>query len=217
MRLLVVCPSRGRPHRLKECLDSFNRTKSEGTEMLVYVDHADPRVDDYHAMRCQYPEVHFVFGVRKPIPHVFNEATSVRSPYYADCNDDFVFHTDKWDSQLISALESNGNVGAAYGHTTGLPHCMVVSAETIRRLGWWFPLGFQHQYVDDVLTNLFKKAGKLFHVPGVIIEHKHVIWGKAPLDDTYRWVMSEEVKTRDEAAFEDWKLNRMSTDIAKLL
>ena len=45
-KLLVMVPSRGRPKRIKEFLESYTRTKSEGTDLVVYVNNDDPVLED---------------------------------------------------------------------------------------------------------------------------------------------------------------------------
>src|SRR5688572_33113496 len=51
--MLVIVPSRGRPHNVKDLIESFGKTRNFA-ELLVVVDADDPAKDEYTAL--EYPE-----------------------------------------------------------------------------------------------------------------------------------------------------------------
>ena len=46
-RLLTICPSRIRPTRLLQMLESWNKTQSGDCDIVVYVAEDDPKIEEY--------------------------------------------------------------------------------------------------------------------------------------------------------------------------
>lgn len=218
--LLVVCPSRNRPERCREMLESFRATVSRPqTRLALYVDIADPQVADYDKLFTEYhsPQISGTFGPRLPVPQVYNLHFQQHcADYYSDANDDFIYHTRDWDKLLIAAVEQHGGLGMAYGRTQNLPTAAVWSARSLRALGWWMPEGFIHQYVDNVHRDLFSMAGQMYLVPEVWTEHKHAAFGAVPWDEGYTQIYKTNDAVLDAAAYETWRKTRMTGDLARL-
>lgn len=219
MSLLVVCPTRNRPGRCRKMLDSFFATRSHGTDIALYVDEQDPQIAAYRELAAAEPRAAFEFGPRLTIVEVFNHAFDrTDHAHYADCNDDFVYRTAGWDEKLIEAIERLGNgLGMAHGRLQNLPSGAVFNARSLRALGWWFPPGFRHQFVDDVQVELFCGAGLLFAVPEVFIEHEHPTFGTAAWDAGYAEAYSAEAHAYGRAMYHHYKRERLAADVGKLL
>lgn len=223
-------------------LDSFCATRSEGTDIQIYVDREDPRIGEYWALAFKASDcVAFRFGPRLTLPEVFNWACGfgfggepdpmapTARDYYVDCNDDFIFHTPAWDQKLAAAIEANGPcrtglpVGCAYGRTMNLPSGAMFSRRSIEAVGWWFPPGFKHQYVDNVQRDLYAAAGQLYYVDDVRVEHRHPLLmqgesrNRPAWDETYAYVYSEELRAHDARAYLEWRSNRACDDVANLM
>lgn len=240
MSVLIVCPTRGRPAMFDRMLSSFYATRSEGTELYAYVANDDPELKAYQSI-APAPGVMIGFGPRRTIVEVFNRAFELvlrpisreaaarlpaawpatpleRYDYYVDCNDDFMFHTPGWDRKLMAAIEANGGHGCAYGRTRNLPSGAMFARRSIEALGWWFPPGFKHQFVDNVQRDLYSAARQLFYVDDVWIEHRHPLLGvNVAWDETYEFVYSDEVRRHDEEAYLKWRAGRAVDDVAKLI
>lgn len=213
-KLLVVCPTRARAARCREMLNSFYRTKNDGTDILCYVDEQDPQVRQYAELLGETPSV---FGKRKTIIRVWNDAAREwPAKFYAEINDDHLYVTQDWDTKLIAAIQAHGGHGMAYGYTKNLPTATVVSASCIKALGWWMLPELLHQFCDDVNKDLYGAAGMLYHVPEVIIEHRHPAYGLADWDEGYRAVYSPQVHKHDSDLYHQWRKERMTADVETL-
>lgn len=219
VRLLVLCPSRGRPGRLKEMLNSFIDTQT-CSRIKVFLDNDDPWIEEYHQAignKCS-----FTIDFRKSTTEIMNEAVKLcqHHDYYMVTNDDFIFHTKAWDSLLISAIEQRGGVGIAYGNDLlsgiQLPTTSVISGNIIRAIGWIQLPGLKHLYGDNVWRGIGIKAGCLIHHKGVIIEHKHAFKDRSLLDEGYIRVNSKEMYRHDEKVFMDWMADGMVECVEKV-
>lgn len=237
--LLVVCPTRNRPERCREMLESWIRTVRKRsitysvhpnasasarcligfeTSLALYVDELDPRIDGYRELLCLLPrDMKVVFGPRLRVPEVYNYFFNTsKYDYYSDANDDFIYHTPGWDEKLISVIEQHGGLGMAYGQTRNLPTAAVWSARSLQALGYWMPPGFVHQYVDNIHRDLFSMAGQMYHVPEVNTEHRHASWGDVPWDEGYTQIYKSPDAVKDAEAYEEWRRTRMAEDLRKL-
>jgi len=55
----------------------------------------------------------------------------------------------------------------------------------VRAVGYIFPPGLQHLFVDEVWEILGRDTGRWTHVMDVLVEHRHVLKGAAEFDDTH--------------------------------
>lgn len=193
-RLLVMCSTRQRPHRILEMLESFDRTKSPGTEMVIYVADNDPYVEEYKRILS---DKKVIYGPDQSyLVNVLNYMSTVAYPdveYYAEVNDDHVYHTKGWDQILIEAIETKGKGwGVACGqdlvdpnwHHYRHPSAVLISGNVIRTLGYFTYPALKHCSSDDYHRDLGDILGnRLFFCEDVVIEHKcwHVA-NKAPQD-----------------------------------
>lgn len=202
--LLVVCPTRNRPKRCREMLESFEDCTSTGTKIAMYVAEDDPQLGKYRELSDDFCRVaQWDFGPRLPVPEVYNHYYRTTDfDYYSVANDDFIYHTGNWDGLLVGELERHGGLGMAYGRTPLLPDSAVFSARSLRALGWWMPPNFTHQFVDQVQMDLFSALGQAYLVPEVWTEHKHPTYGTADWDDGYKEIYWG--GDADDAAYRYW-------------
>ena len=217
-KLLTVCPSRIRPERLMEMFGSWETTRSDWNDMVVYVAVDDPRLQDYIRV-CSGRNLKLIIGNRMTKVEVDNCVTTELFPdyeYYAEINDDHYYHTKHWDKMLVEEIERRGGWGFACGNKSGLPSGMVVSGNIIHSLGYHTTPLLEQTYGDNFHQELGETLGIFFRVDGVDIEHKHHIFGKADLDDNYRAVLSQEALSRGLAGLNEWREKFKQRDIAKI-
>lgn len=231
MRLLTICPSRGRPEILKRMLLSFFATKSEGTHIVVYVSNDDPKLDEYNNLFNAdndisghlYYDCHYRKGNRLTLIEVLNYFSCMHFkglPYYQEINDDHVYITDKWDEKLISSIKgigmSWGKDGMNNKETFNLPTGVVMSGDMIKALGFFFPSIFKHTFCDNALLDIGRATNTIFYNPDVTIEHRHYIHGKANIDDNYKYVMSSEAMQEGKRFYEEWLNKYKDNDIERV-
>jgi hypothetical protein len=113
-KLLVICPSRIRPDRIQNMLRSFDETKSEGTDIIIYISDCDPRLEEYKvALEGRRYEIG-----KRLFPSAVCNYLARKYPdylYYADVADDHIYRTKNWDKILIDEIESHGGWGVSFG------------------------------------------------------------------------------------------------------
>lgn len=225
--LLVIVPTRGRPELCREMVESFHRTKSPNTKLLLYFNQDDPRLNDYHATFPQAPQdTRLEIGPRDFIANVYNQYSALFSEYdyYANLNDDHLFITPQWDEKLIDICETQGNgwgIACADDHLTDWdkykhPSGCVISGKMTRVLGWIAPPGVRHIGIDVVQGKICQAINCLFRDPNIVIEHRHWVNSKRPMDDNYRWVYSNEEQGHGDRAVAAYLHGQFNADVQKL-
>lgn len=204
--ITVICPSRERPDKALEAYQSFIATASNpAVAMLFVVDKDDPQRPAYLAHRL--PVIDFLDyekgGMGPPLNAAAN-ALSGSTDILGFIGDDHRFRTSGWDRMVVEALQDGG---IAYGNDLGrpdLPTQVFISSKIVRALGWMCLPGAKHLYLDDSWKALGQKAGCLFYLPDMIIEHMHPVYGKAERDAGYARVNATAVYSHDGQVFQRW-------------
>lgn len=217
-RVLLSCPSRERPHRLKEMLASYRETRSPNTDLVIYIDNDEPRLSEYQALILPAGsklEIH----PRTYLAHIHNNIIK-NNPgydYYMPVNDDIIFRTSGWDKLLIQTIqEKGGGWGIAYGndlagnHRWELPTFGMVSGNIIRVLGYVYPLEVLALFGDTFLLDLGRSLGKIFYNPTVIIQH----YRELDYMDDYRASLDHD--KRDRMAYSNYMDTRFDSDVNKI-
>jgi hypothetical protein len=223
MKLLTILPTRSRPGRIVEALESFKATASVGNDLIICMDDCDPMRGDYKLDGYSVD-----VNPRGALDTIFNDAVK-RHPeydYYFSWNDDMIFRTVGWDKILVNEIEQKGNGwGVSFGddmiHSGRImrPTYNMISKKVINVMGYLLPPGFG-LCGDWYLGDLCAGAECLFYRPDVIIEHKHVLVQKAELDETYRSTFEGKNKiteqVRQDAAYRLYRERQLPYDIEKL-
>ena len=221
-KLLVMVPSRGRPKRLEEFLDSFDRTHSSGTDLFVYLNDNDPKKEEYGKI----PGLRFLHsGKQLYLAEAYNHIFKIYPDYdyYSLLNDDHYCITPEWDRKLIDIIEKKGGTGLAccednltdwkkFQHPSG----MVISGNIPRSLGYMVWPKIQHIGIDCFFKELLTPLNMLYHTTDVVIEHRHWTNGKALLDENYRWVYHKDQYQYGMSMVEEYKRIQLQKDIEKL-
>jgi hypothetical protein len=216
-KLLTICPSRGRPDRLKIMLESFYGSKKADNTMIVYVAEDDPKLEEYK----KFKEV--VIGPRLTIGKVFNKLSSDLPDYdyYGEINDDHLYKTIGWDEAFIDELEFNSGWGIISGWDMlhpkkfRMPSGIVMSGNIIKTLGYMVTPHIEHTYIDNYFMTIGRFVG-YYYRPDILIEHRHVLVKKAEMDDNYKWVLSPETMDVGKKGYDKYIAEDFKNDIDKL-
>lgn len=217
-RVLLSCPSRLRPHRLKEMLASYSETRSIGTSLVIYIDNDDPSIKEYERLIIP-EEARMEIHQRTYLAHIHNNIINSNPgyEYYMPVNDDIIFKTHGWDNLLVKTIEEKGGGwGISYGndlagnHRHELPTFGMVSGNIIRLLGYVYPPEVYALFGDTFLLDLGRAIGKIFYNSNVIIAHHREL----DYMDDYR--ASLEHDKRDRKAYSSYIDNRLDKDVAKI-
>lgn len=222
-KILTICPSYGRPHRLKEMIESFINTSSK-SDLSIWISAGDSKYEDYYKLNSFYHKnssVSFVVtDPEKTITEIFNHACTFQDyAFYHLTNDDFIYRTKFWDEKFMNILEDYGD-GVVYGNDTlqgkNLPTAPCISRSIVRALGWLQLPSLTHLGGDCVWKEIGTKIKRLYYLEDVIIEHRHWMKDKALLDETYKRTNSNLMYEKDQKAYREWYHNQMDKDVERI-
>lgn len=226
-RLLSVCSSFRRPEMLLNMLTSWEKTKSEGSEIFVYLHMDDPFLNEYMRFIDKWPHVIDEHrNLQQVINHVvFDIYPGI--PYYQIITDDAIYHTPNWDRLLIDAFEKQSNGwgfccgrdGSNGGnwHKCQHPSMEMWSWKQANLLGYVYPRNMEALHLDYYTKQLGLAVNGLVHVPEVFIEH---LWSggcKKEPDQNIREKYNAEALAFAQAQYDHWLENYSREAIKKIL
>jgi len=216
--LLVIVPTRERPHKIDEFVPQFKKTATGDTDLLICLDEDD--ADNYP----RHEGVQYEVGKgRKKLNPWLNDA----APRYADqykyigfMGDDHRPRTNGWDVKLTEALEPY-KYGVSYGNDLlqgmNLATACIQTSTIIEKLGFFSPPKQIHLYLDNYWMALGIKTN-LVYLDDVILEHMHFINNKSQEDRLYREVNSPDIANHDKVQWEEYVLSgEFQKDMDKLV
>lgn len=215
--LLVMVPTRGRPHNVRRFTQAFKDTAQLPAHLLFITDEDDRSYDHLSlpavAGRLNLP--------RAPVSAKVNHAAmlGIHRGFKAlmFLGDDNVCVTPGWDAAIVAHLEAMGSgmvsVNDLGGEHQRVATNMAITADIVQALGWFDEPSMCHYYVDNVWTELGREADCLDYAHDVVIEHRHPIYRKDPPDAVYAETMTRYWNV-DTAAYHLWVQNRKQNDLS---
>lgn len=220
--LLVIVPTRGRPHNVPRILDAWEKTgATEMAQLLLAVDADDPTVRRYDVFDVNGWRALLKHPQHLPMVVKLNDsaryALAERDwPYIAFMGDDHVPKTVGWAQRYVNELKVLGT-GVVYGDdlVQGEKLCTqwAMTTDIVRALGRMVPADVEHMYCDNSVMDLAREAGCLKYLADVRIEHAHPVAGRGAWDAGYERVNSRDQYRRDHASYMRWREERMSDDV----
>lgn len=226
--LVVIVPSRGRPHSVAGLAEAFLDTAHDrDTRLWITIDSDDPDLGRYRdavaLVDDQRVVVTTVLGGY--MAAALNEAamTAVGDPAVdavGFMGDDHRPRTGGWDTAYLGTLAEMGGAGIVYGddglQSEALPTQCAMSASIVRTLGWMCPPTLRHLWIDNFWLDLGRTAGCLRYLPDIVVEHMHPYNGKAEMDAGYERVNSTEMIDADRAAYERYAAECLARDAERV-
>lgn len=204
--MMIVVPTRGRPHVVQEMTSAFWGTRTGIAELCFAIDATDPEVEAYQKQLYGRPSwVSSIIGPSTNMVEALRGATwqiVKREEAIGFMGDDHRPRTYGWDAYFDGAIKRRHMV---YGNDLlqgpMLPTHIVMPAKMIELLHGICPLTLTHLYVDNYWKTLGTSAGCIEYMGEVVIEHMHPVAGKAEWDDGYKRVNDGAMYERDARAF----------------
>lgn len=216
MRLLMLCPSRHRPHNIERLIAAWDDTEATA-DLLVRTDDDEPAYD-----LPERPWLRYERGPRLRLGPTLNELALANVTAYdaiGFLGDDHLPRTPGWDRLLTDALTDMGG-GVVYGDDLlqggALATAVVISTDIIAGLGWFAVPGCTHLYLDNGWMTVGHELGALRYVPEAVLEHLHPVAGKADEDNLYREVNAASMYDHDAQAFEAYHRDHLADDLARV-
>lgn len=220
--LLVIVPSRGRPHNIADLYVAWSATTNRNAGLLVAVDDDDPALPEYRRV-CSLIDVELEVGPRLRLTGTLNRVATERAPHHqavAFMGDDHRPRTAGWDTNLLTELDQLGT-GIVYGNDLlqgeKMATAVAMTSNIVSALGYMAPPQMVHLCLDLVWVEWGKAIGRLVYLPDTVIEHMHPAVGKAASDAGYEEANSPHQTAADHAAYRAYRDGaQFVTDVAKL-
>lgn len=226
--LMVIVPSRSRPHTVAELVEAMEHTCTTPVMLVVAIDDDDPQAEEYRAEVRNLAKV----GARvrlasQPSGTMVSALNSVALQAAEHANapaamafmgDDHRPRTSGWDRAYLDTLA--GLPGIVYGNDkvqgARLPTQFAVSTAVVRALGHMAPPVLAHLYVDNYWLTLGRAAGCISYLPHVVVEHLHPVAGTAQWDEGYRRVNAPTMYHRDRTAYNAYIAAHLDREVLAL-
>ncbi len=220
VKLLAICCTRKRPAMVKEMLKSFDATKSEGTEIVLYVWNGDPRIEQYKIVlegrNVLYGDEKFFMA---DALNFISTEVYPDIPYYQNINDDHYYLVKGWDKMMMKPLEENNGWGISY--CTGIggrsyPNAEVTSGKIVRTLGYYIYPKFRQYSFEPYFEALGPGINAFYHIEGDVIDHRSVNWGYFKSDENHKFIYSKEEIAHGQRTTVEYENVQAKIDIKKI-
>jgi len=220
-RILILCPTRGRPAMAREMAESFLATKPEQSMLCFVVDEDDP---DSHFQSLQdaiatLPVPLSLVGLKGavwPLNCARLSALETEPHTLAFLNDDHRFITPDWEQQIIEARQKYAVVypNDCNNNESALT-IPFFDARIAKALGFIAPPCLAHLYSDDFWFHLGYALHSIKYLPDCKIDHLHPFAGKREMDATTQAVNNDNVREHDRLAFYQYMATEFPGDVEK--
>lgn len=208
MGVSVLIPTRSRPKRFRETVESILKTKTGKVEILSYVDEDDPKKQEY--------ENPSIIGPRRGLGDAIHALIEKAScSYMLLGSDDIIFHTKGWDETMMDRMPADC-IGAVYskdGWGDNFNHFMF--HQKWHSLTGLFPRELERFGPDGYVGKIAEALKRRIYVPEVMIEHVHYKNNKVKPDETYMEMRNNGAADRDHKRMKGYE-ERIQKEIALL-
>lgn len=190
-KICICIPSRGARSSLWKLIESWEKTTSGNSVLLVGIDKDE---EDKYRELFRHPNMKIWIKVFTDIlPHCpklekLSTLALNTSPIICSIGDDFIFHTPGWEEKVIEWQEREK--GICYGNDLlqgeTLPTCAFINSIIPKTLGYICPPGLKSYRCDNFWKDFGLRIGRIEYFPDIIIEHNHWSANKAENDETYK-------------------------------
>ena len=219
--LLVIVPSRGRPHNIAALHDAWSETATGAAALLVAADDDDPALPGYREV-CAERGIELTVGPRIRMVPTLNKVAAESAPRYfalGFLGDDHRPRSLGWDAHYLAELRTMGT-GFVYGNDLlageRLPTQVAMTSDIVQALGAMVPAPVTHLYADNTWWDLGHALERITYLSDIVVEHLHPLAGKAPDDDRYQEVNHPAAAEPDRQIYADWYANQFAADVEKL-
>ncbi len=184
----VVIPSRGRADQLKKCINGLKATtQGHDVQTVIVLDEDDAASINAIGATPVTPIV--LSGEPKNAVEKWNLGAHAASGDWLVLGADDLEWGDGWLEKALTT-PNQGFIGFNDGHMDGkelATHYMMTREYSRAHNGGVLAIPHYHSwYLDVEATERAKRAGKFAFAREAYVEHRHPLWNKAQMDDTYR-------------------------------
>jgi hypothetical protein len=220
--LLMICPTRSRPHNARALWYSWQATVNGDADLLFVVDDDDPWLSTYQDQMAWMPGIKILVGPRLRMVGSLNAAAVAAAnqyKYLGFLGDDHRPRTHGWATRFCEVL-GKSPASVVYGNDLlqgeKMATAVALTSDIVQTLGYMAPPSMVHLCVDLIWCEWGKALGTLTYLDDVVIEHMHPANGKAMSDPGYEEVNNTEQMRKDSEAYFVYKDGDFHRDVAML-
>ncbi len=225
-KLLVLCPSRGRPFMLMSFIKNFRETTNENhTELMILLDKDDSDLGVY--LEKMPPDIKYQVYDRSSdwtlTTEIINRAFEENKNYefYSVTNDDMEYITKGWDEKLsvkgklscgkeINSFKKFGWIKKhSLTHKGGFPYTSVIDGDLVRDVRWLQFPGGKCSTGDCAWYSLTMKLKVFNPIAEIEYRHKSHYWGDGEYDETASRTDAAKHMDTDHVVYRRWKNHKM--------
>jgi hypothetical protein len=213
MSIAVILPTRGRPEKAREAVDSILETRRlPDTQVVVVLDQDDPSRPLYEQWLGMSQHI-VVVCEGKMIQRANIAAMRVVGEFdiLGFMADDNRMRTPGWDIRVTRTLEQSGilftNLNDQFWSElfpNDKPVNTYIRSSVVQALGWFANPHEWHHYMDDSWRLLGTSTDSIVYLRDVICEHLHPTAQKGERDAGYDYTDSQDLLYRDQQQFMQW-------------
>lgn len=212
-----LLPTRMRLKTLQRFLDAAIQTEcSTPGWILVSINEYTIREGEYDALRMpkNWKIVYtHVDGMGDKFREIFPRVKDM--DWIGWLVDDVIPMTPHWDTEMINGLNGKNVISCNDAFRAPARMCApVFSGDLLRAVGWIYPDGFWHTYVDDVWETLGKITQTWFVCMDVVLKHEDA-FQTGKVDFTHEQSYGQ--NDADAAAFQAWRRNDMDAAVIRII
>jgi len=230
-KLLVLCPSRGRPYRIMEMIKSFEDTINPfHTELIVLLDKDDDSLGIYEEKLPVWvrTEIYDRTGDKTLTTEILNRAFEKHNDYefYSVTNDDICYLTKGWDEALCqklkiscgqddTMLEKYGKDFIANVEPATFPITSVIDGDMCRAVGWIQYPELIHSAGDNIWYWIGRRGNCLYVDRKYHTVHNSAYFGRGEADETFKRCNAMDNK-KDYYTYIEWLKYKSGNEICKI-
>lgn len=219
-KIIWITPSRKRPKKLENLINSWKNTTEGLSDLLVCYDSDDHSYDD---MINRYEEVIWCVNEGEPrsFLRIFNEIVNQcldDYQYIGFMEDDCIFETSGYEKKFIDKFKELGKYGIVYANdmlrTPELITLPVLNSNLVKDLGYFCPEELHCLFADNYWRELANYLKTDYYFEDIVIKHNHYTVDDNITDETSKSVDS--FMNLDGSIFNSYMRDRFINEMNKL-
>lgn len=195
-----ILPTKGRPDNFRRFVNSYTENTVGYSQLLPVFDQDE--VDSLY----QYKGKAIITPSTKGLVEKLNYAASANPhyDYFGFVADDIVIKTPGFDYLIVQAFKANPHIKIIYCNDElngdKIANHWVIRGSVVNEFFMALPT-CRHMFIDNFWTKVGQDTNSIMYLENVVMEHRHYVGRKAPVDATYRLSNNDAVMAMDKEAF----------------
>ena len=183
MKISLLCPSRQRPKKMFETLQSWIKKSAYQNEIILSIDSDDPTIDEYFELFQDINVIRVVSNNRSAVDAINRAAAVAQGDIFIVVSDDFDC-PERWDEQILKAVEGKKDfiIKTFDGIQKWIITMPIMDRAYYNRFGYIYFDQYKHMFCDTEITCVADMLGRKIDL-NILFPHNHYSIGKSVKDE----------------------------------